>query len=129
LGRFGRAPAGAERFLRWALARRDGSSAYDDAGPQWQAEVRRDGVAIVSELNAGEQLDRGAISTLGVPVSVLAGSASDPAFPAAARRLADLIPGAELLTVPGSCHAIPFDAAPFVAEVVQRHTAAMTATE
>jgi pimeloyl-ACP methyl ester carboxylesterase len=124
LGRLGRPAAGAERFLRWALARRDGSSAYLDAGAEWQAEVRRDGAAIVSELGAGEHLDHDALATLAIPTTVMSGSLSDPVFHAAARRLADVIPGAEFVVVPGSSHALPFDAAPAVADGIRRLTPA-----
>jgi pimeloyl-ACP methyl ester carboxylesterase len=119
LGRLGRAEAGAERFLRWALARRDGSSAYDDAGAGWRNEVRRHAAAIVSELDAGEHLDRRAVAALTVPTTVVAGSESDPIFPAAARRLAALIPGAGFAVAPGSSHAIPFDASAVVVDVVR----------
>lgn len=126
LGRLGRPAAGAERFLRWALARRNGSSAYTDAGPDWQAKVRRDGAAIVHELSAGEHLSRRAITTLATPTSVLAGTSSDPIFRAAASRLAAIIPAAQLIAVPESSHAIPFDAAPIVADIVQHHPTAAT---
>lgn len=119
LGRLGRPEDGAERFLRWALARRNGSSAYDDAGPGWPEDVRHNGRAIVSELDAGEHLDRRAIAGLATPTIVLAGAESDPIFPAAAHRLAALLPAAELVVVPGSGHAIPFDAAPVVADTVR----------
>jgi len=122
LGRLGRPAAGAERFLRWALARRDGSSAYLDAGSGWQAEVRRDGAAIVSELSAGEHLDRRAIGALAIPTTVMTGTQSDPVFAAAARRLAQAIPGAELVSVPASSHALPFDAAQAVADGIRRLT-------
>ena len=124
LGRFGRPSSGAERFLRWALARSDGSSAYFDASADWRAEVRRNGTAIVSELSAGEHLDRAAVSELGVPATVVTGGLSDPVFRVAARRLSDVMPAAEFVTVPGSGHALPFDAAPAVAEIVQRRAAA-----
>jgi pimeloyl-ACP methyl ester carboxylesterase len=123
LGRLGHSAAGAERFLSWALARRDGSSAYDDAGPGWREEVRRHGAAIVSELDAGEHLDRRAIARVTTPTSILAGSETDPVFTGAARRLAAIIPAAELVCVPNSSHAIPFDAAPVVANIVQYHSA------
>lgn len=122
LGRLGRSAAGAERFLRWALARRNGSSAYDDAGPGWREEVRRQGAAIVSELDAGEHLDRRAIAGLTTPTTILTGSESDHVFTAAARRLATLMPRAELVAVPESSHAIAFDAAPVVADIVQQHS-------
>ncbi|MHA7987414.1 alpha/beta fold hydrolase [Rathayibacter sp. CAU 1779] len=124
LGRFGRASSGAERFLRWALQRRDGSSAYVDAGQEWQADVRRDGPSIVSEVSAGEQLDRDALRAIAVPTSVLTGEQSDPVFSDAARRIADLIPRSELVTVPGSSHALPFDATPAVADAAMRMVAA-----
>ncbi|MEV6109864.1 alpha/beta hydrolase [Streptomyces sp. NPDC051940] len=124
LARFGRHEAAAERFLRWALARRNGSSAYADAGPEWASEVRRQGPAIVAEVAAGEKLGLDALAALTTPVTIVVGGQSDRMFPAAARTLADTIPSATVTEVPESGHALPFDAAPAVADAVRRHGAA-----
>jgi pimeloyl-ACP methyl ester carboxylesterase len=120
LGRLGRPAAGADRFLRWALRRRDGSSAYADAGAEWREKVRRDAAAIVAELDARVPVDDRAIAALRMPIRLLVGAQTDPVFTTAAGRLRSLIPGAALTEVAGSGHALPFDASAGVAAAVER---------
>jgi pimeloyl-ACP methyl ester carboxylesterase len=116
LGRLGRREAGAERFLRWALRRRDGSSAFADAGPRWREAVRRDSAAIVAELDAHVPVDERAIAALRMPIRILVGSLTDRVFAVAARRLQSL--GGELAEIAGSGHALPFDAGASTAAAV-----------
>jgi pimeloyl-ACP methyl ester carboxylesterase len=120
LGRLGRPEAGAERFLRWALRRRDGSSAFADAGPQWREAVRRDSAAIVAELDAHLPVDDRAIAALRMPIRILVGSLTDRVFAVAAHRLRTLVRGGELSEVAGSGHALPFDASLGTAAAVGR---------
>jgi pimeloyl-ACP methyl ester carboxylesterase len=64
------------------------------------------------------------LSELNVPVAVVAG-ARDRIVPlAAARELADRIPGAELVTVPRAGHLVPVDAPEILAGVIRRYAAA-----
>ena len=125
LARVGRADAGAQRFLRWALGRRGGG---DDLARVDAEDLRRSSATIVAELAAGtgEHLDRDALAVLELPTTVIAGSESDPAFAAAARRVSELIPGSRLVTATGSGHMVQLDAPEFVAGEV-RQLAAMTA--
>jgi pimeloyl-ACP methyl ester carboxylesterase len=111
LGRLGRPEAGARAFLRWALGRRGDGNDLDHVPPPWRDAMLANAAAIVAELRAGtgEQLDRRRIAQLRVPMSVLAGSDSDPVFAACARRLAGCVPHAELREVPGAGHVIQHD--------------------
>ncbi len=119
LGKRGRAQDGAERFLRWALARRDGTS---DLGRLDRDALQRAAPAIVAELafGTGEHLARRAIAALTMPVTIVYGTESDSVFGAAARRLSALIPHARLVAATGSGHAIQLDAPELVAEEVTR---------
>jgi pimeloyl-ACP methyl ester carboxylesterase len=118
----GRPEAGGERFLAWALSRRDGSNDVDRIGPDYRDRVRRCGRAIVHELDGGtgEHLDRGALARIDVPAMVLRGSESAPEFGAAAERVVSLVPFAELVDVAGSGHAIAVEAPGTVADAVAR---------
>ena len=63
------------------------------------------------------------LSDLGVPVAVVAGDRDRIVPVAAARELADRIPGAELVTVPRSGHLVPVDAPEILAGVIRRYVA------
>ena len=111
LGRIGRPTPGATAFLRWASGRRDGTDDLDRVSPAWRAAMLANAAAIVGELRAGtgEHLKRDRLAGLRVPVTILAGSESDPVFAACARRLADTVPGATVTTIPGSAHVMQQD--------------------
>ena len=111
LGRIGRPASGATAFLRWASGRRDGTDDLDRVSPAWRAAMLANAAAIVGELRAGtgEHLKRDRLAGLRVPVTILAGSESDPVFAACARRLADTVPGATVTTIPGSGHVMQQD--------------------
>jgi pimeloyl-ACP methyl ester carboxylesterase len=118
----GRPEAGGERFLSWALSRRDGSTDVDRIGPDYRARVRRCGRAIVDELGGGtgEHLDLAAVARVDLPAVVLRGTESTPEFAAAAERVCGLVPSAELVDVRGSGHAIAIDAPEAVIAAVAR---------
>jgi pimeloyl-ACP methyl ester carboxylesterase len=111
LGRLGRPESGARAFLRWALGRRDGGDDLERVPAPWRDAMLGNAAAIVAELRAGtgEHLDRRRIAGLEVPLTVLAGSESDPVFGACARRLAETVPRAELVEVPGAGHLVQRD--------------------
>jgi pimeloyl-ACP methyl ester carboxylesterase len=113
---------GGERFLAWALSRRDGSDDVDRLAPGYRDAVRRCGASIVRETDAGtgEHLDRAALGALRLPAIVLRGTESSPEFGAAARRLAEALPDAPLLDADGSGHGIAVDAPEAVAAAVTR---------
>ena len=115
LGKRGRPDAGAQRFLRWALSRRDGTNDLDRLDP---AALHCSAPAIVGELAAGtgEHLDRRELAALTLPITIVTGTESNPAFSAAARRLTGLIPHARLVTAKASGHALQLDAVDLVAE-------------
>lgn len=121
-----RPEAGAERFLRWALWRRDGASDLDRIGPDYRDRVRRCARAIVRELDGGtgEHIDREALAQLDVPTVLVRGTESTPEFAAACKRVRDLVPGAELVEAPGSGHAVAVDAPDVVSAAVGRTLAA-----
>lgn len=85
-GAFGRAGAGGERFLRWALSRRDGTCELDSLPEAARERIRAAGPAMLAELDGGtgEHL---VARPLQVPVVLLTGDASTPEFGAAAARL------------------------------------------
>jgi pimeloyl-ACP methyl ester carboxylesterase len=126
LGRLGRPEAGARAFLRWALARRGGGDDFDRVPPEWRAAMLANAAAIVAEVRAGtgEHLDRARLAGLRVPVTVLVGSESDPVFGACARRLAAVVPGAELREVPGSGHVMQRDRPDVLVDAVRSALAA-----
>jgi pimeloyl-ACP methyl ester carboxylesterase len=111
LGRIGRPARGATAFLRWATGRRDGGDDLDRVPPAWRAAMLANAAAIVGELRAGtgEHLKRDGLASLGLPVTLLAGSESDPVFAACTRRLADSLPAAVVREVPGSGHVMQHD--------------------
>jgi 3-oxoadipate enol-lactonase len=117
-----RPEAGGERFLAWALSRRDGSNDIDRIAPGYRDKVRRCGRTIVRELDGGtgEHLEVGELAAIDVPAVVLRGSDSTPELGAAAERLASLLPAAALVDVPGSGHAIAVDAPDAVADAIAR---------
>ena len=111
LGGLGRAEAGARAFLRWALGRRDGGTDLERVPAAWRAAMLANAAAIVAELRGGtgEGLTRDRLATLRVPVTVLAGTESDPVFATSARRLADAVPVAVLTELPGAGHVLQRD--------------------
>ncbi len=115
-----RAESGGERFLSWAVGRRDGSNDLDRLAPDYRSAVRRCGTAIVRELDAGtgDHLDSAELGRLGTRSNVVRGDQSSPEFGAAAKRLADLLPDARLLDVTGSGHGVAVGAPQTVAEAV-----------
>jgi pimeloyl-ACP methyl ester carboxylesterase len=82
--------------------------------------------AIVAELRAGtgEHLGSARLAALRVPVTVLAGTESDPVFGACARRLAETVPGAILTTVPRSGHVVQHDRPDAIVDAVRAVLAA-----
>jgi pimeloyl-ACP methyl ester carboxylesterase len=121
LARLGRPEAGAAAFLRWALARRGDGSDLERVPPEWRAAMLANAAAIVAELGAGtgEHIAPGRIAGLRVPLTLLAGSESDPAFAAAARRLAACAAAAELREVEGAGHLMQHDRPDAIVDAVR----------
>lgn len=114
--------AGAERFLGWALWRRDGDGDLERVG---RGDVSRCARAIVCELDGGtgEHLSRDGLGALDVPTVVVRGTESTPELAAAAERVQALVPGAELVDAAGSGHLVALDAPEVVSAAVARAAA------
>ena len=93
LGALGQPAAGGRRFLRWALALRDGRCELDELSVADRARVDAAGAAILRELDSGtgEHLAPRLQGPLAVPVRLLVGTDSTPELPAAGARLAKLL--------------------------------------
>ena len=119
------APAGARRFLRWALSRRD---APDDLGRLEPRLVDACGEAIVAELALGtgeRELGPRDLASITVPVRWLVGTQSRAAFRTSARRASVHAPAMTVQQVPGAGHIVQLDDPTAVVEAVvhhQRHT-------
>jgi pimeloyl-ACP methyl ester carboxylesterase len=103
--------AAAVRFYRWASRRTTGGCAFDDFPAPVQALMRTTAAATLAELDAGtgEHLTAAAIGSIRCPVICLVGGLSDPAFPAATRRLTAMLPQATVIAIPGAGHALHFN--------------------
>lgn len=119
LGAFGRAGAGGERFLRWALSRRDGVNELDVLSSADRERVRAAGEAMLAELDGGtgEHL-AGRVAAARVPVALLAGDQSTPEFGRAAARLGQAL-GVEPRVIPGAGHLMQETHAREVAQVLR----------
>jgi pimeloyl-ACP methyl ester carboxylesterase len=103
--------AAAVRFYHWASRRTSGGNAFDEFPAAVQAAMRASAPATLAELDAGtgEHLTPAAIGSLRCPVTLLRGQLSDPAILAATRRLAEMLPQATVIDIPGAGHALHFD--------------------
>lgn len=108
LGKVGAHRRGAERFARWALKRKDGSSAYDAADAAVRGALLDDARAVIAELEAGtgEELDDAILARVRCPVSLLTTTRSRDELTAPAKRLARTFPGARGTTIEGDHLAI-----------------------
>lgn len=116
-GALGMAASGGERFLRWALSRRDGSCELDSLPTDARERIRAAGPAMLAELDGGtgEHL---VARPLQVPVAILAGDASTLEFGAAAERLGAAM-GVKPKVLPGAGHLLQETRAPDVAAAVR----------
>ena len=87
--------------------------------PVWQARIAAVHTVVrEAEIGLRYALDPAPLAAVRVPVRVLAGTASPPAFGAAAELTAKTIPGAELVWLEGQGHTmIDADPAGFVEQV------------
>ena len=115
-------PAGAERFLNWALRSSSGPSGLARLSDQDRNAALANAGAILRELDhgTGEHLTLAELARITAPVELLAGSLSDGAFAAAARRITEHVPGTHLTQLRGSAHMPQFDAPDAVVAAVER---------
>jgi pimeloyl-ACP methyl ester carboxylesterase len=119
-GALGNPAAGGERFLRWALARRDGRCELDDLPPEARQRVRAAGRAMLAELDGGTGEHLAAtLRPLPMPVTLLTGDQSTPEFAAAATRLGALL-GITPEIIAGAGHLLQQTHAQAVASAVRR---------
>jgi 3-oxoadipate enol-lactonase len=121
LGRAGRPERGARRFLQWACRNTATGRGLQDLPSDARAAMLDNGAAIVAELRGGtgEHIGPAELAAIGAPIIWLVGSDSEPAFGAAARRAASLLPRCELREVARSAHAMQFDRPDAIVEAVQ----------
>jgi pimeloyl-ACP methyl ester carboxylesterase len=111
LGALGAPVRGARRFLRWALARRDGDG-LAMLPPDVRGAMLDNAAAIVGELGGGtgEHLDRARLASLRVPIALRVGALSNSSFHAAADRLVEILPPIDRRDVAGAGHCLQLDA-------------------
>lgn len=122
-GALGDPGAGGERFLRWAIARRDGRCEYDDLSSDERARVHESARAMLCEFDAstGEHIASRLQRRLRAPVRLLVGTHSLPEFEKAARRLGKLL-SIEPRFIDGAGHMLQQTHAAAVAESVRSIT-------
>lgn len=103
--------AGAQAVFDYALDYRDGGSQFDRFPAEWRATMFDSAEAITAE---GAQLrkpwpPRKAVAAISCPVTIVTGCRAEPAFGAAARRLAKILPSARYVAVPNAGHGVHFD--------------------
>lgn len=106
LGKLGRPRRGALRFARFALARTDGTNAFDDLDGSMRESMLVNAKTIVAELEAGtgEELEVGAIAAIRCPVGVIVGGLSQPFLQAAALRVQAALPATTVVRIADGDH-------------------------
>jgi pimeloyl-ACP methyl ester carboxylesterase len=122
LGKLGMHRRGATRFGRYALARSDGTNAFDDLDTATRESLLANARTMIVELEAGtgEELTADMIARIACPTAIIVGERSRRMFHEAARRLVAALPSARLSKVAGADHMInvfqPDDLARAIAE-------------
>jgi 3-oxoadipate enol-lactonase len=103
--------ASAQAVFDYALDYRDGGSQFERFPAEWQATMFDSAEATTAE---GVQLRalwprRKAVAAISCPVTIITGARSEPAFGAAARRLARALPAARFVEIPDAGHGVHFD--------------------
>ncbi|HEY2478890.1 MAG TPA: alpha/beta hydrolase [Solirubrobacterales bacterium] len=103
--------AAAQAVFDYALDYRDDGSQFDRFPPEWRASMFDSAEAMAAESSHLRRLwpRRKAVTAISCPVTILTGSRSEPAFGAAARRLARILPAARYVEVPDAGHGVHFD--------------------
>ena len=108
----GRPQAGADAFLRMAMAYRDGRNSFDHLPPELHVSMAKDTATLLAELAAGtgEEFDATALpAQITVPVKLLVGECSPELFHLAMQRLRSMFPLAPVITIPGGNHIAQVD--------------------
>ena len=110
LGKVGLHKRGAQRVLRRLFGYEDGGNAFDELDAKVRDQMLASSRLILTEMDlagGGEQLTRGDLGTIRVPVSVLTGTRSAKFLRQAAERTRDLLPGATVVRLSGGDHGMP----------------------
>lgn len=120
-----------DRMMRWATARRDGGSSWEDEafGDERRQAVFSNGRAIAREwaLRQPDKLTRARVAQVSVPVTVLLGEQSQPWFERMAAAVAEALPNAQLVRVPGATHEFPYAAPAAIVDAIRPAVAAQRA--
>jgi pimeloyl-ACP methyl ester carboxylesterase len=104
----------AETFLRGVA----GDAAWDRLGPRSRAHLGREGDGALADAALTGLLPDG-LASIGVPVLILTGGASEPFYVPIAGALAGRIPGARRATLDGLAHPAPITAPRPVADAIR----------
>ena len=98
--------AASEALLRWAFLHTSGGTYYDRLPPDMREAMLANGHANMTELKfgTGEGLTGSQISAIACPVTCLTGELSDRSLLRATRKIARLLPRAEVREIAGTGH-------------------------
>jgi pimeloyl-ACP methyl ester carboxylesterase len=100
--------AASEALLRWAFLHTSGGTYFDRLRPEMREAMLANGRANMIELKfgTGERLRSREISAIGCPVMCVAGELSDRSLLRATRKIARLLPRAEVRQIAGAGHTL-----------------------
>ncbi len=113
--------SGGRRFTRWVFRERDGGQSLDQLPADLRARIEANAAAIGVEIRAGtgEHLTAEQLGKLRIPTAIFAGDRSCLFFEQCSRRLADLIPDAQLVPVAGANHLMQVDHAAAIVKAIR----------
>lgn len=110
LGKVGLHRRGAQRVLRRLFGYEDGGNAFDELDEKVREAMLASSRLVLDEIQlagGGEQLTRGDLGTIRVPVSTLVGTRTAKFLRQAAERMPSLVPHAEVVRLSGGDHGLP----------------------
>jgi pimeloyl-ACP methyl ester carboxylesterase len=101
----------AEEMFRFALSFRGGECQFDRFPEDWRRSMLAASEATVAEIDQLRQPypSREGLSSIACPVTLLGGANSDPTFAKINRYLKRRMPGAHMVEIEGTAHALHFD--------------------
>jgi 3-oxoadipate enol-lactonase len=101
----------AQELFDFALAYRGGGTQFERFPVEWRESMLSSAPAVVREASHLMRPfpSRAALASIRCPVTLLQGTLSQSIFPKVVRRLSRVIPGAELVEIEGTAHAVHFD--------------------
>lgn len=106
LGKVGAHRRGAERFARWALARKDRRSGFDDAGAEVREALLAEARSVVAELAAGtgEELTDAELAEVRCPVLLVRSTLARDELTRPIDRLSRSLPRARVVSLADADH-------------------------